>query len=390
MGAHKLTPPADEGFLARLRRSFSSSSSPAIENPGANGHSGFDGPDVASDLEAELELQREWMAKSADVCEAAAAGNLEARLTHCREEGDTGRLVHSINHLLDSTDAFLREARASLEHASQGKFFRRVLLRGMHGAFRQSSETINKDIETMARRDAALKESIDRRLTLADQFESTVKSAFSALAACASSVDVAARSLSAAAGDATHATSEPQPALLTKEASAIHFAGQAPPAETVKSVESPATSHSALATSPPSPSPAKPSGQKHQLGDAVARLTEASQRIGGIVELISDIAAQTNLLALNAAIEAARAGEAGRGFAVVAAEVQKLSEQTAGATEEITREISKMRTTVQDTSALVSEMSLNIGEMNQTSQQLSKQTAALSVSVDSFLQDIRA
>src|SRR5262249_45447521 len=48
-----------------------------------------------------------------------------------------------------------------------------------------------------------------------------------------------------------------------------------------------------------------------------ARITELSQaanRIGDVVRLITAIAEQTNLLALNATIEAARAGEAGRGF----------------------------------------------------------------------------
>jgi CHASE3 domain sensor protein len=72
-------------------------------------------------------------------------------------------------------------------------------------------------------------------------------------------------------------------------------------------------------------------------------LGKRSQEIGGILDIINELAEQTNILAINATIESAGAGEHGKRFAVVAEEIRKLADRVGSSTKDIRVLIDEIR-----------------------------------------------
>lgn len=114
---------------------------------------------------------------------------------------------------------------------------------------------------------------------------------------------------------------------------------------------------------------AKTAADKAQTADTSASsLSEKSDNILSIVELIRTIAERTNLLALNATIEAARAGEHGKGFAVVANEVKTLAKQTAEATTRIETQINEVRDASHGMKGQMADIEATVAQINSITQ----------------------
>jgi hypothetical protein len=115
----------------------------------------------------------------------------------------------------------------------------------------------------------------------------------------------------------------------------------------------------------------------NEVASNTQKMMETSNKIQGILGLITNISDQTNLLALNASIEAGRAGEHGRGFAVVADEVRKLAEESRNAVDQtrsdiqnIVKEISTTSDSMLEISASTEQQSSSLEEITATAVKL--------------------
>lgn len=119
--------------------------------------------------------------------------------------------------------------------------------------------------------------------------------------------------------------------------------------------------------------------QVTEVSSQMKDVSTSAEQIGQISSVVKGISDQSNLLGLNAAIEASRAGDAGKGFSVVANEIRKLatnSKENVNQINEITNTIQqllqKLNVSFTDINKLTDNQAGAIQEFTATIQEMSK------------------
>jgi methyl-accepting chemotaxis protein len=305
----------------------------------------------------------------------AAAGRLDSRVVGITETGVLGALDRNINRMLDLTEVFTKEADAAMALTAEGRYFRHILTEGLVGEFSEHARLINKALAGMESR---AKEFV----TEATGVGNTIKHVCQAVASTATELEATAQQMSQIA---SQTSSQSSTVARAAEDTSVHVETVAAAAEQVS-----AGIREVAGRIQHSAEMAQDTVRVASETDTAIRgLLEAAQKIGEVVNLITEIANQTNLLALNATIEAARAGEAGKGFAVVANEVKHLANQTAKATDDISGQIDSMRQATEQAVNAVRNIAGKIRDINDNATGIAATTEQQSAAVADISRNIR-
>ncbi|MCF6344232.1 MAG: methyl-accepting chemotaxis protein [Devosiaceae bacterium] len=332
---------------------------------------------------------RKVFQKIGEVSEYIRNGNFQNRIIGHGEKGEVEDVINSLNNSIDVSDCFVRESALAMQASSEGRYYRKIVLAGLHGSFLESANGINAAIDVMASHDESAKSSMcdveemlaqnkrgvaevgkvlaalaktDLTLRVQGEFEGEFKKLQNDTNAVADRLTDIVGQLQDTSGGLKTATGEilegandladrttKQAATIEETSAAMEQLSSTVIANAEKAEE--ASNKSAIT----SKTAADGEQIMHKAKDAMERITTSSEKISNIIGMIDDIAFQTNLLALNASVEAASAGEAGKGFAVVAVEVRRLAQSAAEASSEVKVLIEQSATEVSGGSKLVEE-----------------------------------
>jgi methyl-accepting chemotaxis protein len=272
-------------------------------------------------LRAELEAYKVGYAALAAAARDLANGELETRIQASpgmHECPIIEQTRNHINHYLDMSDGFVREAAAVLLSAVDGKFERRFLETGLRGELSRQAKNIDQVRAHLEENAQSLAEVEATRTGLVEGFEREVLG------------------MSTRVGESARTLAE-NVETLRKDTSVV--------------VERAGTAH-----------------------ESMEHLSRQSATMHEVIGMISAVAKQTRLLALNAMIEAARVGEAGKGFAVVADEVKRLSDQTAVASVQIAEQLGESQATITEVGESLTSIDDGIEHMNAAVAELAART----------------
>jgi methyl-accepting chemotaxis protein len=278
---------------------------------------------LASLLAAKRE--RKTVAEVTRVCKLIAAGDLNQRILLSVRHNANPEMTDAINRIMDLTDAFMREASATLICLKESQYYRRILATGMLGEFSRTGDHINACVSSIQTK----LQSFDGAI---GNFEKHVKSMTDTVSVASTQMAQASRGMLKAANETEGSSS-----TIIENAEQAFTNVRTVAAASEEMVQAIRSIEHQIALSADITS--QTYGEVEKAKVSVNALVDAAREISSIATLIRSVAEQTKLLALNATIEAARAGEMGKGFAVVAAEVKSLADGTTMASARIEEQL---------------------------------------------------
>ncbi len=271
---------------------------------------------------------------------SAVDGKLQVRADAARHQGDYRKIVEGVNDTLDAVIAPVNEAmRVSNEYAKgdfRASFDPAVQVKGDFIKFKEALDNIGIQVSKALN---VVNQQVAELGASAEEANASIEEV------SAGSAQVAKNS-AAVSGNAEQSSHGINEVLKAMEDLSKTIQQVATKAEAVSTLVQESNDYSRKGIDLARKTENGMNGitkSSNEVNVIILEIKSQMDKIGEIVNLITDLANQTNLLALNAAIEAARAGDAGRGFAVVATEVKSLAEESRTSAERIAEMIGNLQ-----------------------------------------------